>query len=405
MNGKLKIKNLRQLYFYFAMLVTMFVTSACMFLEDNQAEIGVGKKHIYTFIGWMVWILPSFWTCIDCCFRHNNGCKQYVAGRTSIRWFFAYALTTCLMRLINVRTNLAGVIVDLSLALYPLCVLLGAYGYAKLVGHKKHIDVLVLLLLVVCAFSFLKLYSLINVGSVQGHYGVISYIIYLLPVVLINKHKWVRFLGSGVILFLVVASIKRQAFLSFSFALIAYFFVNQYIKGGIKLKTIFVSIISILVVCVLLLFTVSYLDVDIFERFANIGDDGGSGRVEIWSSIFDHLYKQDIFSWLVGSGTNYTAVISGYTPAHNDFLETIVDYGLFSLLLYIGFFLSLLHAAVKMTKQRSKYAPAMWAQYAIFVVYAMTSVMTVWQTYNIMMLNFGLLIGLNAHEKCNFLDE
>ena len=65
----------------------------------------------------------------------------------------------------------------------------------------------------------------------------------------------------------------------------------------------------------------------------------------------------------------------------------------------------MLHAAVKMTKQRSKYAPDMWAQYAIFVVYAMTSVMTVWQTYNIMMLNFGLLIGLNAHEKCNFLDE
>ena len=62
----------------------------------------------------------------------------------------------------------------------------------------------------------------------------------------------------------------------------------------------------------------------------------GSGRDILWLAFYDHWSESDLVNTVFGSGYFSTLSINGFV-AHNDFIQYLVDYGLFGLLLYLVF--------------------------------------------------------------------
>ena len=70
----------------------------------------------------------------------------------------------------------------------------------------------------------------------------------------------------------------------------------------------------------------------IFERFASILSDKGSGRDKVYKATFDLIINTDFTSFLFGHGWNSVVLKSkANLSAHNDLLEVLYDSGVFAL--------------------------------------------------------------------------
>ncbi|MBN1507142.1 MAG: hypothetical protein JW955_09875 [Sedimentisphaerales bacterium] len=78
----------------------------------------------------------------------------------------------------------------------------------------------------------------------------------------------------------------------------------------------------------------------VLARFSNLAEDGGSGRSQIYSLLFDRWREADFFHWLFGFGfwsvPDYlqNAWLDG-VYAHSDVFEMLHDYGAMGILSYL----------------------------------------------------------------------
>lgn len=139
----------------------------------------------------------------------------------------------------------------------------------------------------------------------------------------------------------------------------------------------------------------------IFERFASILSDKGSGRDKVYKATFDLIINTDFTSFLFGHGWNSVVLKSkANLSAHNDLLEVLYDFGVFALLLYLFVWIELVKYFRSMIRRNSKYAPVMAFTIVSFLVNSMVAHVLLYPSYIASFaIVWGYIIGKDYQTK------
>jgi O-antigen ligase len=184
--------------------------------------------------------------------------------------------------------------------------------------------------------------------------------------------------------YLVLISGSRGGLLAIVVAAVVYFLTY----GEKKIKYIGRKIVLIVLVAVLTIVMIDYLPEYLKLRFtiANVIEDGGSGRTELWKQTFELFASGNLFRQLFGVGTATVAwCFSNYgysevNVTHNMFIETLAELGVIGLVLYSLAIFAFIKAAFKI---KDKYSFAVI--FCMFIMSLSTSIYTFKPYFNIML--------------------
>lgn len=264
--------------------------------------------------------------------------------------------------------------------------------YIKNNSNKlKKVTILFYCLLLFSTYMFFKIYTVSNLLSGKSN-ALINFSYYpllLLPWILLVKAKYVRYLGVALIGIVVLASLKRTALICFLLSVTVNGFINSYFKNTISKTILTVFCISVPLIFYVPYFYSSYDEIQIFTRFSEILDDGGSGRKEIWSDVINLLINTNWYDWLIGHGHNTVMAYSeSGLSAHNDWLEVAFDYGFYGLLLYIILNITLIRKSFLLFNTKSTFTGPFVASYVIFFTMSLSSHLILYPTYFIFIASF-----------------
>lgn len=220
------------------------------------------------------------------------------------------------------------------------------------------------------------------------------YLICLFPFVAVLKNKVWKDIFVILILTAALLCGKRGGFIAFSICFVAYMFFKLS-NSNKKIASFLGTIIIVLSMYYILQYVVKVYDFSIFNRIANIQEDQGSGRIDIYREVWHLIKSMDLFPQLFGRGFNKVYSDLGRNlSAHNDFLEVIYDYGIIGFALYLNMYRILIKYARRLLRQKSEYAPAFISAIVIMLVLSMVSHLIIYNTYFIYLcLFFGLVVG------------
>lgn len=261
----------------------------------------------------------------------------------------------------------------------PLPLLL--FYYFRVITQSLQKDSIILwsitvVFLLLVLYFFTNYYANVDYDTEHQQNG--SYLIlYLFPFLLCHKNTLIRFLFIGVILVVVVFSLKRGGFVALVSALAVYFWISQVSFKSRKKR--YLGYLILVIVVFAIFGTIQYLNDNVLDgllmnRIESMDETGGAGRLDIYSYYLSFISKDSVVNWIVGHGW-YGSIRSGTIgfTCHNDFLEAFIDFGVFGFLLYASFFMALFKYTLKLIKVKHPYAPAMGASVAIFFVNSMVS--------------------------------
>ena len=147
----------------------------------------------------------------------------------------------------------------------------------------------------------------------------------------------------------IVMGMKRGAILVGSASLIYFLYFNYKYNNSIsKGKVIFIT----LLILVAGFFIIEYMmdTSDYFvSRIAETKEGYSSGRDDLYSHFWNHFkHEPDILKFLLGNGANATLDI-GINYAHNDWLEIVINQGVWGLIVYAIYWICFLNT-IRSTK-------------------------------------------------------
>ena len=227
--------------------------------------------------------------------------------------------------------------------------------------------------LVTFVILFTALRSFYFLSDEKGAVADVYYIVGLLPIIFIYTPKKLRILPFLLACIAVMMTGKRTGFLSLATIFILYFLPSD----PDERKPFIYRLLALLVLLIPTYYIITKLtgsfDLNMFDRLAKLGEDGGSGRSERWEKVLHAmLYDQSMLPLLVGHGYGSTyKFIGGHV--HNDFLEFLYDYGFIVFIIYISFFVSMIRECIKMYKSKFTYAREFGVAVIVSVFLAMFS--------------------------------
>ncbi len=197
-----------------------------------------------------------------------------------------------------------------------------------------------------------------------------TYMMFLIfPWILIAGNAVVRNAGIVLVGLLAVFSRKRGAVLDYVLAVPTFFFVkNFFIENRYKFLYIFGTPVFIAsIFFILYYFSGDTLDL-VIERFNAIGDDGGSGRSDMYALTWDLFLNEDFLYKIVGSGYYYIKMNIQAFYVHNDFLEILVSYGIIGFGLLCLILIAMIRHCIFLIRTGNRFAPAFAASIVIYFI-------------------------------------
>lgn len=277
------------------------------------------------------------------------------------------------------------IILDLNYVLFWTL----TYLYYFFVIRTNIIDVTRLLrwMILLCIFSII-LFCIFFLGKndtfsdliiIEGM-NQIFYSLLFLPWVFMIVNPWRKNLLLLILCIVILFSMKRSALIIFLFSYFIYIF-----RG----RSLFAKVLSItFCFCFLFLlftFSDSVLNGGITDRLEDLESDGGSGRTDIWLSVWNNICNSSVVELFLGHGHN--TVIESRTlgfynlSAHNDYLEVLYDYGIFVFLLFILFVLSLIRKIIFLKINKSPYLFPYFISFIVFIVLTNVSHLILYPSY------------------------
>lgn len=247
-------------------------------------------------------------------------------------------------RLIGETASIQGLI---DILLFPSLFL---FFYSKVSLGQLSFNSMILVAVVFIPFSiwnafrwnelFLELASM----SQQSNAG--NFVTALLPFIFLFRNKLIRWAGLTAIGIALAISMKRSgAVLWSAFVLYEILFSNMEKKN--IFKRLFILLLSTSAL------TITWINIKhsffverTFSRLAQMGEDGGSGRIELFFKGWEDLNHRDALSCLIGEGPiGSSEFLWGIRYAyHNDFVEILRSSGILGLSV---FFIMLITLALK----------------------------------------------------------
>lgn len=163
-------------------------------------------------------------------------------------------------------------------------------------------------------------------------------ILLLLPLVFFARRDALNLICFILVGYCCLQTAKRSVIIVFGLILLLYFI---YFRALAKKKTVIRGIVSILLATAFAVSAVFILknnsaDTDrVIERFDDIDESGGSGRQDMYVRILEFYEASSAGEKMFGHGFDAVKEQVLGISAHNDFLEVLYDYGVFSAILYI----------------------------------------------------------------------
>lgn len=231
-------------------------------------------------------------------------------------------------------------------------------------------------------FMRVKAYFILNTDD-TALISTAYYSLFLLPFALIIKNKFVRWILVLFIFASVLLSSKRGGFIAFWGALSMYFYIELKLKKAASRWKLIISAIGILVAIVLFMNAfIQENDLSIFNRLANMEEDGGSGRDVIYEYTWELIKSSNILYLIFGHGFNtvyHNSVLE--LSAHTDTLEVIYDYGILGFILYLLFYIKLLAYYKKIKCLMPQYAAPFAATLVLVFVLSMVAHLIIYPTH------------------------
>lgn len=247
---------------------------------------------------------------------------------------------------------------------------------------------------------YFKVWTVQNLFEEQ-HLGTAYYLLFALPLIMINPLKIVKILGLLTVTIIVFSSVKRGGILTLFVGLFVYIIIRQRIGKGNKWLNYLVTIGSICAVSGIFFFLVMFGETSILERFENVGNDGGSGRTLVWAETWRLIQKGDTFEFLIGHGHNTVVRDSIFAlSAHNDYLEAWYDYGVIGLILYVWAVILHIASTFKAVRIKHPYSPAFCINAVNVILLSMISHVAMYFWMSIVMLSTGVILGKIDHDEC-----
>lgn len=252
--------------------------------------------------------------------------------------------------------------------------------------------------------------------SGAGNIGQVIFLTYFcittLPLVLIlTNNRSYRNLSMVLAVLISTASTKRAGTLALILGLFIMLVVEAHIQGTLNQR--WKKYLKIMLLILMGTIIVFYLEnagrIQILDRFARLGDDGGSGRDVIWLIVLNAYHSSGLVQRLFGHGFQsvYYILRPGgfYRFAHNSYIEYLYDYGTVGLILLLVFIIALIVSTIDMVRRKARFAPVMCLLLVISVFLGMFSYF--FEESNIIMpvaVAYGVILGLDKKEK-NIKDE
>ena len=212
-------------------------------------------------------------------------------------------------------------------------------------------------------------------------------VIYAIGILTTKNNLWKRIFAVAeliVYFYLVLISGSRGGLLAIVAAIVVYFLTY----GDKEIRHIGRKIVLIVLVALIMIVMIDDLPDYLKLRFtiANVVEDGGSGRTDLWKQTFDLFASGNTFRQLFGVGTATVAwCFSNYgysevNVTHNMFIETLAELGVIGLILYSMAIASFIKAAFKF---KDKYSFAVI--FCMLIMSMSTSIYTFKPYFNIML--------------------
>lgn len=197
------------------------------------------------------------------------------------------------------------------------------------------------------------------------------------------KYKTNRFCRFGMYLmaFTIYLTLSRGAYLSYVITILSTLFLFSNSMSRFLLRAIKYILLFIVVCYVAYLFIYNVYDIDfvtpIIERFEDIGDDGGSGRLDLWNCALKSFSDNPILGIGLNATRAYNTIHYGeefgnYT--HNSHLEVLAEGGIIVFLCYVSFWILLFYKSYVMARYHKNARYLFSALIAMFVQMCLVSV-------------------------------
>jgi|SRR5690606_25293493 O-antigen ligase len=284
--------------------------------------------------------------------------------------------------------------VNLSNVLFWPAIYYLFYYFSLSIKNKRRVFFLLLLIFIeVSIFYYIvtqdKNTNLVNKIASVNH---IYYILLLVPWLFLVRNQWTVNVILFVIIVMTINSAKRGAMLAVMTSAVFYVYF-YYFKGITRNKNFLLTYILGLVFVVTGYMVFDYYneksDGYIVNRFENMDEDQGSGRLEIYSEVWQKITTAPIEYFVMGHGHN--EVINNTSmglSSHNDYLESFYDYGVVGLLLLVSLLVILIRRTFKLFKLDSDYKVAYLSATIIFLFMTSISHIILYPTYIIYLAAF-----------------
>lgn len=188
--------------------------------------------------------------------------------------------------------------------------------------------------LIALLFSLLEL---LNPGLVfaNKNYWSVMLLLYMVPCLFFVKNYYLLFLLSILFLLFVILSGSRAVLVS---VVVSYIIVFWFVSVKFSYKKIIKIFFLVVFTWVLLIFLQSvYQNIDYYNSlFLELtGKRLESGRIEIWTTLINHLALLDVF-FGKGGGVDVESVINEKLSAHSNYVYLLFAYGAAGLILFLS---------------------------------------------------------------------
>lgn len=205
------------------------------------------------------------------------------------------------------------------------------------------------------AFRWKELFS--ESGSISQQSNAGNFVTALLPFIFLFRNKLIRWTGLSAIGIALAISMKRSgAVLWSAFVLYEILFSNMEKKNLLKRVCILFLSTSALAITWMNL-KHSFFVERTFSRLAQMGEDGGSGRIELFFKGWEDWTHRDALSCLIGEGPiGSSEFLWGIRYAyHNDFVEILRSSGILGLSVFFIMLITLARKSYNLRKEGYNY--------------------------------------------------
>lgn len=263
--------------------------------------------------------------------------------------------------------------------------------------------------IIICVMTVITGYLTLDIGYIVGassgldeaisFENIAGIILTTIPMIMTLRAKLLKWILILVILIVSVVSARRMAVIS-SF-LVVIFSLPELLQRG-KHKVLYILSFVVFIIGGYYLLTGIFQESLSFasERLGNYSDDGGSGRVDIWSKVFVLLSNNNIFEWIVGHGYLGVSRFSNSTAAHNEFLEYLFDYGVIGLIMLIMMHVALVKRMISLFYAKSNLRYSYLISWIILLLYQLFGNVLIYAQYCLpMVVYWGFVEAKILEEK------